>query len=96
MNCSIATLSPRSRIVITSCLGTHLIINYAVVRRSDLRDVNIKVRYNNIVIRLPLSDIASLTDSLLSLEDVVLNIILLMFINYLSEDLGLSTSLLEV
>jgi len=67
-----------------------------VVRESDLRDVNIKVRYNNIVIRLSLSNIASLTNSLLSLENVVLNIRLLIFINYLSKDLRLSTSLLEV
>ncbi len=35
-----------------------------------------------------------LTDPPLSLKNVVLNIILLIFIKYLSEDLGLDTSLL--
>jgi len=68
--------------------------NYTAARGSDLLDVNLKVRYNDSVTRLTLADIARLADPPLSLENVMLNITLPIFIKCLSEDLGLSTSLL--
>jgi len=39
-------------------------------------------------------DIIKLIDPPLNLEKIILNIILLIFIKYLNEDLGLNTSLL--
>jgi len=39
-------------------------------------------------------DIARLTDPPLNLKKIILNIILLIFIKYLNEDLGLNTLLL--
>jgi len=54
------------------------------------------VKYNRIVARLTLADITSLANPLLSLENRVLGIILLIFINYINEDLELSTLLVEV
>jgi len=50
--------------------------------------------YNNLITRFTLADIARLINSLLNLEKIILNIILLIFIKYLNEDLGLNTSLL--